>query len=147
MTNLREALRQLSVHGSVTSQSHIYETEAWGNEDQPNFYNMAVAYKTKLTALDLLALVNDIEDKMGRLRNEKWSPRIIDIDILTYDDQVIDEPNLTIPHKHMSNRNFVLIPLMEVAEEWTHPVSQKSIDDIYLECHDPCEVIMIDNKL
>ncbi len=145
--NLRAAIDKLEAQGTVLDKSHIYETEAWGKQDQPNFYNMAVTYETKLDPHALLKLVNDIEDELGRVRKEKWSERIIDLDIITYEDRVISDDTLTIPHRHMTERNFVLVPMIEIAGEWMHPTLEKTIDDIYVECLDRCEVIFIEKGI
>ena len=142
VANLRTAIEKLSANGTVLDKSHIYETEAWGKQDQPNFYNMAVTYKTKLDPYALLKFVNEIEDDMGRQRNEKWAERIIDLDIITYDNKIICDEKLTIPHKHMAERNFVLVPMIEIAGEWMHPTMEKTIDELYVECLDTCEVLL-----
>jgi len=147
LANLQAAIRLLEDKGEVVEKSHIYETEAWGKEDQPNFYNLALTYDTKLDPHDLLRLVNDIEDELGRVRNEKWSERIIDLDIITYDDKIICDDQLTIPHHHMAERNFVLIPMMEIAGDWLHPQMDKTIDELYIDCHDTCEVILIETEI
>ena len=145
--NLKSAIEKLGVKGTVVDTSHIYETEAWGKEDQPNFYNMAVTYETKLEPHALLQLVNEIEDELGRVRNEKWGERIIDIDIITYDDKIICDDKLTIPHKHMAERNFVLVPMIEIAGEWMHPTLEKTIDEIYVECFDTRDVILLEQRI
>ena len=145
--NLNLAIEKLKAKGTVIDKSHVYETEAWGKQDQPNFYNMAVTYDTELDPNALLHLVNEIEDDLGRVRNEKWGERIIDLDIITYDDKIICDEKLTIPHKHMSERNFVLVPMIEIAGEWIHPVLEKSIEELYMECQDRCEVILIEKGI
>lgn len=147
IANLRSAIKMLETNGSVIDKSHVYETEAWGKQDQPNFYNMAVTYETGLEPYDLLKLVNEIEEELGRERNEKWGERIIDLDIITYDDKIIYDERLKIPHEHMAKRNFVLVPMMEVAGEWVHPNSEKTIEELYVECLDTCEVILIEKGI
>ena len=147
IANLRSAISKLEAKGTILDTSHIYETEAWGKKDQPNFYNMAVAYKTELEPYALLDLVNEIEDELGRRRNEKWGERIIDLDIITYDDKIIYDDKLKIPHEHMSKRNFVLVPMMEIGGDWMHPKEEKTIEELYVECHDTCEVIMIEKGI
>ncbi len=147
IANLKLAIGKLGSKGTILDQSHVYETEAWGKQDQPNFYNMALAFETKLDPYGLLALVNEIENQLGRVRSEKWGERIIDLDIITYDDKVICDEKLTIPHKHMADRNFVLVPMIELAGEWLHPTLNKTIDELYVECHDRCEVILIDTTI
>lgn len=146
-SNLTTAIRSLSQLGTTLSRSSVYETEAWGKQDQPNFWNMALLLDTNHTPYQLLEQIHTIEDQMGRVRGEKWSPRVIDIDILLYGKQIIKDDALTIPHKRMTERNFVLIPLMEIADDILHPVLNLSIEEIYLECHDICEVIMLEEKI
>ena len=145
--NLKAAIEKLGAKGTVVDTSHIYETEAWGKEDQANFYNMAVTYETKLEPHALLQLVNEIEDELGRVRNEKWGERVIDLDIITYDDKIICDEKLTIPHKHMAERNFVLVPMIEIAGEWIHPTLEKTIDEIYVECLDTHDVILLEQRI
>jgi 2-amino-4-hydroxy-6-hydroxymethyldihydropteridine diphosphokinase len=111
------ALRRLQDAEGVTAlrASSVYRTPPWGKRDQPPFLNMAVVVETTLSPPALLALCLDIEQGMGRRRIERWGPRTLDIDILTYGDAVVDEPDLKIPHPHMNERAFVLAPLAEVA--------------------------------
>jgi 2-amino-4-hydroxy-6-hydroxymethyldihydropteridine diphosphokinase len=95
--------------------SSVYRTPPWGKLDQPAFLNMAVLVETTLTAHALLALCLDIEQGMGRRRIERWGPRTLDIDVLTYGDATIDEPDLSLPHPRIAERAFVLTPLAEIA--------------------------------
>ncbi|MDJ1159421.1 2-amino-4-hydroxy-6-hydroxymethyldihydropteridine diphosphokinase [Chelatococcus sp. SYSU_G07232] len=102
---------------SVTRRSAYYKTAPWGVTDQPFFVNMCVAVATTLTPRDLLAAALAIEQKTGRVRRERWGPRVLDIDILTYGDLSIDEPGLHLPHPHMLERAFVLAPLADLGPE------------------------------
>lgn len=145
--HLSKAISLLSQHGDILDKSSVYETEPWGNKEQDAFYNMACSLRTKLSASDLLVKVNAIEDQLGRERTEKWGPRTIDIDIIAYEDQVIQTEKLSIPHPKMLERNFVLVPMMEIAGLWEHPVAKLSIEELFLECEDPCEVIMTEIKI
>ena len=95
--------------------SSVYRTPPWGKSDQPDFLNMAALVETSLPARALLALCLDIERAMGRRRLERWGPRTLDIDILTYGEATIDEPDLKIPHPRLAERAFVLAPLAEIA--------------------------------
>ncbi|MCX8053162.1 MAG: 2-amino-4-hydroxy-6-hydroxymethyldihydropteridine diphosphokinase [Armatimonadetes bacterium] len=116
LANLREAIRRLEDAGCrVIARSSVYETEPVGITDQPDFLNAVIKVETSLTARDLLNLCKSIENEMGRVRTNKWSPRVIDIDILLYDDSSVCEDDLVIPHAEMLKRAFVLIPLAEIA--------------------------------
>ncbi len=117
--------------GSITAQSELYETEAWGFTDQPNFVNQALEVVTKLPPDELMDQILSIELEMGRVRDQKWAPRLIDIDIIFYGDQIIKTENLIVPHPFMHERNFVLIPLLEIAEKFVHPVFKMSIGELY----------------
>ncbi len=102
---------------SIIKQSDIIETEPWGVTDQPAFLNMVVEIETSLVPLDLLHNLLQIEEKMGRVRTIKWGPRIIDIDILIYENLIINTPELTLPHPYMRDRPFVMIPLRQIAPD------------------------------
>lgn len=130
--------------GRVTQKSKLYETQAWGVTNQSDFINQAVAVETSLNPHKLLEQILKIENEMGRERTTKWAERTIDIDILLYDNFVVNEPNLVIPHPELPKRNFALIPLMEIAGEFEHPVLGLTIEDIYMESKDPLDVFMLD---
>ncbi|MDP3507446.1 MAG: 2-amino-4-hydroxy-6-hydroxymethyldihydropteridine diphosphokinase [Candidatus Melainabacteria bacterium] len=114
--NVNEAITRLSDLGSVLKKSSLYATKPWGVVEQPDFINAAVALETDLGPRDLLNGLLAIERSMGRERLIRWGPRIIDLDILTFGDQAVSEDGLTIPHPHMNERAFVLIPLVEIDE-------------------------------
>ena len=116
--------------GKIRSCSSIYETAAWGNEDQPSYLNQVARVATSLSPLQLLKKINAIEKNLGRERIAKWESRPIDIDILLYADQIINKPKLQIPHPHLPNRRFALIPLQEIAPSLVHPVFNISITDL-----------------
>ena len=126
--------------GRVDSQSHIYETEPWGKPHQPNFYNQAIKITTPCSPLETLHLIKQVEFLLGRDNAEKWAPRIIDIDILFFDEFAIESPVLTIPHAHIAKRKFTLEPLKEIAPDLVHPVLQKTITELYLSCSDELTV-------
>lgn len=113
------ALARLHAHAAVQMKaaSSVWRTAPWGKLDQPEFRNMAVLIETSLSADDLLALCLEIERESGRERRERWGPRTLDIDILTYGGQTIDRPGLQIPHPRIAERAFVLAPLAEIAPE------------------------------
>ena len=145
--NLSRCVNQLSDNGDikVVGFSSVYETEPYGYPDQPRFLNMVVEIKTQLTPLKLLSLMQNIEKKLGRKKTFRWGPRVIDIDILSYRNRVINHPDLTVPHKQMHLRKFVLIPLKEVAGNFIHSESQKNINQLLSECRDKSQVTLIMN--
>lgn len=130
--NLRRSVELLAGRGiSVLSVSRVIETEPWGEEDQPKFLNMAVWGNTVLTPREVLAVVKRIELDMGRdFSARRWGPRVIDLDILLYDDLVMETEDLSIPHALMHERDFVIQPLAEIAAEVIHPVLGKRIDEL-----------------
>lgn len=134
--------------GEVVLESSLYETKAWGNQQQPDFLNKAVAINTNLNAFEVLAIIQNIEIKLGRKRAEHWSARTMDIDVLFYDNEIIDTPNLIIPHPLINMRKFVLTPLVEIIPNFIHPGLKKSVKELYLICEDELEVskLNIDNS-
>ncbi|HEY5970274.1 MAG TPA: 2-amino-4-hydroxy-6-hydroxymethyldihydropteridine diphosphokinase [Chitinophagaceae bacterium] len=144
--NLSKAVTLINEQcGSLTRSSSIYETEAWGITDQPSFLNQALEISTSLTARQLIRRVLKIEEEMGRVRKEKLGPRIIDIDILLFENEIHDLRFLKIPHPEMQNRRFVLVPLAEIDSTLQHPVLKKSIAELLEECPDNLEVNKISN--
>ena len=139
--NLAKAVSLINEQcGSLTRSSSIYETEAWGNTDQPSFLNQALEISTSLNARQLIRKVLKIEEVMGRVRKEKLGPRIIDIDILLFENEIHDLRFLKIPHPEMQNRRFVLVPLAEINSNLQHPVLKKTIAELLEECPDNLEV-------
>jgi 2-amino-4-hydroxy-6-hydroxymethyldihydropteridine diphosphokinase len=128
--NLRRALDLLGERVQVKRTSSIYETEPVGFKDQPQFLNLVCCGTTELSPRDLLAFVKSIEAVMGRLPTVRFGPRLIDIDILFYDDLVLDEADLVIPHPRLHERAFVLVPLSEIAPDLVHPVLKKTVRDL-----------------
>lgn len=124
-TEAVELLRKNTI--DVTRQSAMHETKPWGVVEQRTFINMAVEIETDLSPLDLLSILKKIETAMGREDTFRWGPRIIDLDILLYDDLLVNEPGLVIPHPFMHERDFVLKPLSEIAPEKVHPLLKKTI--------------------
>jgi 2-amino-4-hydroxy-6-hydroxymethyldihydropteridine diphosphokinase len=119
--NLRRGLDELRTHLTLRSVSSIYETEPVGVVDQPAFLNLAAGAETALEPAALLRLVKDIEREVGRRPSYRWGPRVLDIDILLYGDLTVDDAELVIPHREMTNRAFVLVPLAEIAPDVVHP--------------------------
>ena len=126
--------------GSLTKSSSVYETEAWGITDQPSFLNQALEIVTELNARQLMRKILKIEKIMGRIRKEKLGPRVIDIDILLFENEIHDLRFLKIPHPELQNRRFVLVPLAEINPGLQHPVLKKTIAQLLEECPDNLEV-------
>jgi 2-amino-4-hydroxy-6-hydroxymethyldihydropteridine diphosphokinase len=129
--------------GSLLKTSNIYETAAWGKTDQPAFLNQVIALETSLTPKNLLSCVLQIEQELGRVRSEKWGERIIDIDILYYEDTIHHSTDLVIPHPGIAERRFVLEPLSEIAPDFLHPIFLKTSLVLLAECKDELAVIKI----
>jgi 2-amino-4-hydroxy-6-hydroxymethyldihydropteridine diphosphokinase len=126
--------------GDIVSSSSIYETAAWGKKDQPPFLNQVLEIQTELTPRKLLKKILAIEKQIGRVRKEKYGPRIIDIDILLFNDGIYNYTSLKIPHPEMQNRRFVLVPLAEIAPEAIHPIFKKTIAELLAVCPDELPV-------
>lgn len=136
--NLGRALELIQERaGSLEEVSCIYETAAWGVEDQPDFLNQALSLKTALPPLRLMRCLLGIEQDMGRVRRERWGQRLIDIDLLFYGRIRLQIEGLTLPHPRLQERNFVLIPLREIAAGFIHPQLQQPVEQLAAECKDP----------
>jgi|694.fasta_scaffold32687_4 2-amino-4-hydroxy-6-hydroxymethyldihydropteridine diphosphokinase len=130
--------------GKILQTSSIYETAAWGKQNESAYLNQVIEIETNLSPCELMKGCLEIEEKMGRLREQKWAARIIDIDILLYKNKIIKENHLQIPHKHLHERRFVLIPLCELIPHAIHPILQKDMNHLLLHCEDKLEVIRLD---
>ena len=129
--NLRKALELLQERGvEIVKTSTFISTEPYGVTDQPQFLNGVCEVRTSLVPLALLHTLLEIEQEMGRVRLRHWGERNIDLDLLLYEDVVMDTPELKLPHPDMQNRDFVLLPLAEIAPELVHPILQKSIEEL-----------------
>ncbi len=126
---LEEALSLLQEHPGirVSAVSSFVETDPVGGPSQPKFLNAVARVETTLEPLDLLAVLQGVERRLGRVREEKWGPRVTDLDLLLYGDRVVEEPGLTVPHPLMHLREFVLGPLAEIAPEVRHPKLEKTV--------------------
>ena len=128
--NLDFGARRLGEHGKLIRKSSVFETEPMGYVDQPCFLNQVFELETALTPFELLAFCNEIERDGGRVRTFPNAPRTLDLDILLYDDRIISEPDLIIPHPRMTERRFVLEPLAEITPDLQHPVEKKTIREL-----------------
>jgi 2-amino-4-hydroxy-6-hydroxymethyldihydropteridine diphosphokinase len=126
--------------GIIIDKSSLYETAPWGKSDQPNFLNQALVLETNLSARELMHEILYIENLMGRDRLEKYGPRVIDIDIIFFNHQIIKEEGLVIPHPQMAHRRFVLEPLNEVIPAYIHPIFYKTVAELLKACDDPLPV-------
>jgi 2-amino-4-hydroxy-6-hydroxymethyldihydropteridine diphosphokinase len=126
--------------GKLLLGSNLYATAAWGNTSQPDFLNQVIEVATQLDATDTLKEILSIEKNMGRIRTVKNAPRIIDIDMLFFNNEIINRSDLIVPHPEIQNRRFVLTPLHEIAPQMIHPVLKKTIDQLLLHCPDQLSV-------
>lgn len=131
--NLRRALEAMAPAVEVTQTSPVYETAPWGVTDQDDFLNQVVRAQTSLKPDILLSFLKSIEAQLGREDSRRWGPRLIDLDILFYDDLVLEMEHLTIPHPHLHERAFVLVPLADLEPELRHPVLNQTIGEILKE--------------
>ena len=146
LDNLEKAKNYLEKEiGKAIKSSAIYETAAWGNNDQADFYNQVHIIQTKLTPEEIMQEILKIEKKMGRVRTFKNAARLIDIDILFFNNEIINDPGLIIPHAEIANRRFVLVPLNEISPQMIHPRLNKSIAELLCACNDPLKVTTVDN--
>lgn len=128
--NLQAASASLPPDVHVLQASPVYETAPWGLTDQPAFLNMALKGETSLGPVELLHHLKNLETKLGRQPSVRWGPRLIDIDILFYADLVLETQGLVIPHSHLHERAFVLVPLADLAPDLLHPVFGRSVRDL-----------------
>ncbi len=138
LENLTHAITQIEKipQTTITKKSNIYETEPVGVETQENFFNTTIEIKTELSVEQLYQHLKTIEKNLGRKHRERWGPREIDIDILLFGNHTIETELITVPHKELHKRQFVLTPLQEIAKDCIHPIFQKTITTLQQECND-----------
>ena len=146
LANLQQATSFLSMLDDVDilETSAFYETQPWGVKNQPWFINAVVKLSTALTPQKLLFECQKIESLLGRNRDTeiRWGERTLDIDVLFYDSEILVTDNLKIPHKYLHERAFVLVPMLEIAPDFIHPVFEKTIEELYNELNKPEEVFL-----
>jgi 2-amino-4-hydroxy-6-hydroxymethyldihydropteridine diphosphokinase len=144
-TTLAEANKLVAQKiGKIVKASSLYETQPWGKTDQPEFLNQALEVATELPPLEVLKAILEIEQQLGRTRQEKWDARSIDIDMLFYDAKILKTKDLTLPHPHLHERNFALVPMLEIAPTKQHPIFKKTIEELYEASTDTLDVAMLD---
>ena len=143
LENLEQAVQLIAEKaGVIINKSDVFVTAAWGNTNQPNFLNQVLCLQTPLSVIDLLNMAISIEQQLGRVRDQqKWAERTMDIDILFYNDEIINTSDLTIPHPLLQERKFVLVPMAQLAPFLVHPVFKKNIETLLSECTDKLEVV------
>ena len=135
--NCLRAIEALKAEGvKILRVSGMYYTKAWGYEEQPDFVNMAVEGKTEIPPMELLLRIKAIEKALGREETFRWGPRVVDIDILFYGDLVIDWPDLKVPHPYIPEREFVLLPMAEIAPDFVHPLLNKDMKTLLRELNE-----------
>lgn len=133
--------------GPISKASSVYQTQAWGVTEQPDFLNQALVVETALSPRQALQQILLIEQRMGRKRTDKWTARLIDIDLLFYGDEIINTPDLIVPHPFLHLRNFVLAPLVEIAPEKRHPILHSTAAELYEQSTDPLQVRLLEKPV
>lgn len=142
--NIRHALIELEeARVRMVKASSLYETEPVLYAEQDSFVNLVLSCKTNISPRQLLLTIKKIEKKLGRTKTFRYGPRIIDIDILFYDDKIIELQNLSIPHRGIADRKFVLVPLNEIAPTFIHPLLNMTITELLAECKDQSSVLKL----
>jgi 2-amino-4-hydroxy-6-hydroxymethyldihydropteridine diphosphokinase len=139
--NLEKAIHAIKLNvGVLIRQSSVFETKPWGKSNQPDFFNQIILIHSDKSPEVILHLLSAIEDELGRKRDEKWGQRIIDLDLLYVDDAIIQTGTLTLPHPGIGQRRFILVPLVEIAPDFIHPLLHKNHRQLLSECPDTLEV-------
>jgi len=143
--NCREAIERIAVAEEIelTGRSTLYRTEPWGNEDQDWFVNTAIAVKTSFVAEELLAYLRKVEGQLLKKKEGRWGPRNIDLDILFFNNEILETPSLTVPHPFLHLRRFVLIPLQEICPDFVHPQLGLTITELLERSGDEKRVVAL----
>lgn len=145
LLHMSKACEEISARGIIIKKtSNLYETAPWGNTAQPSFLNQIIEVNTSFPPEQLLQHCLAIEESLGRVRNEIWGPRVIDIDILYYGRQIIHLPQLQIPHKGIPERAFCLVPMVEIAPDFLHPQLQVTQAQLLAKCPDQLPVTLFE---
>ena len=140
LNHLKKATEKLNCATiTIEKKSKLYETAAWGMTEQPDFLNCVLEIRTTLQPEDLLIFIQQIELDLGRQRRIKWGQRTLDIDLLFYDKIIMQTPSLALPHPYLHLRRFTLLPMVEIASQWVHPVLKKTMATLLMECPDTLE--------
>ena len=142
LENLSQAKTLMVPYVQILQESKIYQTAAWGKTDQADFLNQGINVETDLSAEELMQVLLAIESKMGRERMQKWEPRIIDLDIIFYREEIHQTSLIQIPHPELQNRAFVLQPLLDLNPQFKHPILQQSIAELWGLCPDQLSVFI-----
>ena len=144
--NLALAHRLLSRNiGIVLKESPIYQTEPWGGVEQAPYYNQVLWVKTVRSLEDAFRKCQILEQKMGRQRLQKWGPRVIDVDVLYYNQEQVNTATLTVPHRHLHERRFVLQPLCDIAPDYRHPILNQTTTELLAVCPDQLSICMLEH--
>lgn len=137
LSNLNRCVDLISTElGSIIKPSSVYETAPWGKSDQPNYLNQAIQIETNFGPAELLGRCLTLEKQLGRERKEKWGARVIDVDLIYFNDRIINSKDLVIPHPRMTERKFVLEPLTEISPNFMHPLLKKTNQELLTDCKD-----------
>lgn len=140
----QKALEEIYQHiGKITKKSSLYQTAAWGNTQQNDFINQVICINTLSSAHDLLDSLLTIEIKLDRVREEIWGPRTLDLDILYFNQEIIESPTLIVPHQRIKERKFILIPMNEIASDHVDPLSNQPVAQLLANCIDELAVTKI----
>lgn len=134
LENLHRALDCIATKIQILQVSSVYETPPWGYTEQPPFLNLVLCGQTELEPQSLLEFLKSCEQALGRKPTFRYGPRLIDLDILAYEDRILETPTLILPHPHLHERAFVLVPLHEIAPDWRHPRIGKNVSELLAAC-------------